>query len=316
MAKFTRKRSGFSLVELAVVLTIILIIGALSAAAVLRYLGTQQVANTEQLLRKLQTKMEARMAEVGRAADAEPIGGIGANAATLSSTVNAMAGGNTARARVIWKKIRLKQAFPVSFSEALSPFSSLPALATFQTALKNAGVTGSSAGTQPYESSICLAIALQSGAGGVSEEEVGKEAMASLTLGTTQLRYFQDAWGKPLAFCRWPANSAVINPNGAQAGNLDLQGDPDNLLAGTDWLGTTGFTSFTSSLHPLAGSRTAANASPPNAPQVYILTPVVISAGPDGVLGLDVTNFLATTPAGSTDYTDDIYGTMLGQNMH
>src|SRR5262245_13281539 len=127
-----RGREAFSLIELMIVITIIGILLALSVGAVIRFIGTQQRANTISLVRRLAGRLDSQMRLVTQQAMQEPIGLTGPNAATIQSAIMSMAsvGGvpSPERARVIWVKLRLKQAFPNNFTEALNPGGSvLPA---------------------------------------------------------------------------------------------------------------------------------------------------------------------------------------------
>src|SRR5262249_21769173 len=124
----TRGREAFSLVELMIVITIIGILMALSVGAVIRFIGTQQRANTISLVRRLAGLLDSPMRLVTHKGMQEPIGRTGPNASTIQSTIMTLAGGHGERARVIWVKLRLKQAFPNNFTEALNPGGSvLPA---------------------------------------------------------------------------------------------------------------------------------------------------------------------------------------------
>ena len=50
----TRRRAGFTLIEMLVVLAIIAILASLTAAAVIKMIGTQQIANTKSELSRLE----------------------------------------------------------------------------------------------------------------------------------------------------------------------------------------------------------------------------------------------------------------------
>jgi hypothetical protein len=76
----------------------------------------------------------------------------------------------------------------------------------------------------------------------------------------------------------------------------------------------TGYPTFVSEFNGLLGYTppmwTAAPSVPPSFPQSYILTPVIVSAGPDRQMALDPTQgLLAATPPDPA--YDNIYSTQL-----
>ena len=115
-------RQAFTLIELIVVMLIIGILMAMSAAAVGKFITVQQQSNTEMTIRKVYSKLMTQWESVIRSAREE-------NMATTIGSANAayittLAGGDGRRARVIYIKARLKQEFPISFGEATSPGAS------------------------------------------------------------------------------------------------------------------------------------------------------------------------------------------------
>src|SRR5262245_4623013 len=146
-----RQARGFTLIELLVVLSIIAVLAALSAAATARFVGVQQASNTRATLAQLQSRLDAQWAAVTRRAKEEAIPPqLRGNPDFL-----AMAGADAhadPRARVVHVKLRLRQAFPASFDEALNPYP-LPPLAPYAALLRGLGVRGSTPETRPYESS-------------------------------------------------------------------------------------------------------------------------------------------------------------------
>src|SRR5262249_47702093 len=148
-----RRRGAFTLVELLVVLSIIAILIALSAAATLRFLGVQPATDTRTQLQRLDSTLRTQWSAVADQARKEPI------PADIRPAIEAIAGGDTERTRVIWVKLRLKQAFPTSFAEALNPapLQALPAYQSFLTQLQYTAQTPPG----PFDSAACLLMALQ-----------------------------------------------------------------------------------------------------------------------------------------------------------
>jgi hypothetical protein len=88
----------------------------------------------------------------------------------------------------------------------------------------------------------------------------------------------------------------VQNPGGAQQGYND-PGDREGLLTTPSWLTSAGRTPFQTSLHALPDR--AANGRA----QSYNLAPLIVSAGPDRLLGLDPATFAPL----SGDADDNLY---------
>src|SRR5262245_51009259 len=106
-ARSTR-RGAFTLVELIVVVSIIGILAALVGAGVYSAVESQRQSNTEMTMRTVMKVLNKQTQFVVDKADKENIPG----------NVLSMAGSDPRRARLIWKKLRLKQEFPISFAEA------------------------------------------------------------------------------------------------------------------------------------------------------------------------------------------------------
>jgi prepilin-type N-terminal cleavage/methylation domain-containing protein len=115
-----RARTGYTLVELLVVLAIVGIIITLSAAAAIQILASTRASNTSTALLTLTDILNRQWGEVVRQAKTE----------TIPQGIVNMAGGDQSRARVIWIKLRLKQEFPMNFSEAIYPWGLPPSQIT------------------------------------------------------------------------------------------------------------------------------------------------------------------------------------------
>lgn len=254
------QRGAFTLVELMVVITIMAALMALTASAVLKFIGVQQASNTQSTLDRVQSQLIKAWSKVVEQAKKEPIPpGI---MALAGSDVNA-----AERAKYIYVKLRLRQAFPMNFAEALNvPYNnpelanwtlptqvpslppSLPqlqALPGYASYLASFGITpaiwANSATAPPFpdprESSICLLMALQRGVSGAgidpSDLTAGGAAGSMITPSGGSIPYLNDAWGRPILFSRAPAGSLNLNPVSA-AGNND-PGDPQGYLRTPAW---------------------------------------------------------------------------------
>jgi prepilin-type N-terminal cleavage/methylation domain-containing protein len=315
--------AGFTLIELLVVLSIIAVLVALSAAAVIRFLGTQQEANTHSFLDRTQGQlgkavsavkddaMKANMSEI--IPGSNPQTTVGQYLLTGVCNVNGipaaapLAGADTQaqrRARVIYVKLRLRQAFPMDFGEALNPFP-LPPLQGYKTYLAQYGITAKV--NQPWESAACLLMALQRGpgGGGVDAADIGAGgATKSASLGTVSIPYLADAFGQPLAFSRVPTDNPVLNPNGPQPGANDPM-DPEGLLNSTTWTDTGGPSPpATTNCRTLFSTLTQQKLAPASTPvKSYKFVPMIASSGPDKTWQTNPITFAQS--AGS----DDLFST-------
>jgi hypothetical protein len=173
------------------------------------------------------------------------------------------------------------------------PVSPVPALPSYVSYLANHGFTAAvvsaQAAPQPYESSVCLLMALQRGASGAGIDP------SQLTTGGAAgningMPYLTDAWGRPIFFTRAPAGNLYLNPINATSipnnymiawGGATYQvtcysqpgandpGDPQGYLQTGNWGTTYG---------PLFTQLTLQILAPANSS--YKLAPMVASGGP------------------------------------
>lgn len=278
------QRAAFTLIELMVVITIIAVIMSLTAGAYFKFIGSQKQSNTVLLAQKISNALKQHWQAVIDQARTE----------TIPSDVTSWAGNDPERARVLWVKLRLKQEFPISFSEVFTPSgagnsyvsaSDLPPKPSYVDALSQAGITSGTGGlTNEQQSAVLLYLILSQKRRGMNFE-VDKELSSSELVdapGTPagSLKMIVDAWGNPLAFSRWPTGSAEpVNAGQPQSGLNDAQ-DPRGTLANQSWATTSnnGYTAFITYMHALPAGSTS--------PTSYKLVPEVYSAGADKQFGV------------------------------
>jgi prepilin-type N-terminal cleavage/methylation domain-containing protein len=292
-------RRAFTMIELLVVLGIGLLVVALTAGAAVQIIAYQRGANTEATIRTLMHPLERQWKNVVDKAKTETIPSNVYAIASSPSTVF-----NDKRARVIWIKLRLKQTFPMNYSEALFPWAlpptfasagpiqyyELPANQTYVNNLNNAGITGGSlsASVWPFESSRMLLMALQ--AGDMFNPDTLPPSAVMTDTAAPPLRYFVDAWQQPFVFYRFPAGNTDVdatNPAGSAAKVRDPL-DPEGVLLDPLWnmaanyshhLGVFWFEQY---LHPIHTGLPSAGYSPAS----FYMVPVITSCGRNTRLGL------------------------------
>jgi prepilin-type N-terminal cleavage/methylation domain-containing protein len=322
-----RKRTGpaargaFTLIELLIVIALVAVLAALAAGTVVRVIDTQTRSNTQTTLTKLQSALNRQWAAYKDQFFKE-------DAARLYPGpwlyVFQMAGNDTGRARVLWVKLRLSQAFPMTFREALTgtilpaftgpsgpvAATALPPLPAYVNGLTAAGITAADTGA--CQSSACLLLALQQSpsGGGVKMEDLGVSSSIQICI-TDQIgaipgkpiNALVDGYGTPLQFSRWPTGNALVLSNDPIFGRPGLANDPTDpqgLLANTSWQTKypTAIAAFQLVFHKLP----TVNAANP-APRSYALVPLLASAGSDKLMGLDPITMAIVT----SDANDDLY---------
>jgi prepilin-type N-terminal cleavage/methylation domain-containing protein len=320
----TIRRSGFTLIEMLVVIAIIAVLAILAVGASFRVLEGQRQSNTETVMETTYSALRQAWAKVVADAKKE----------TPSSATYTLAGGTqyNDRAMVLHIKFRLMEAFPMTYAECnpstnwLYTNSYIPSgmqrnLSTYWKTLQKTAKSPSGSYAYPNsESSACLLMALSMNRGGgsaLNPDNLGSNVTDSDGDGVKEI---VDGWGTPFFFFRfptpsnWPINflqNSNPNPSAAYADPLD----PLGTLADSTWLAGSGST-FTSSVHLVSYSAT----------QTYYVIPVIVSAGTNGkytqpanpttVQGLGLK--LGTTgtmdlvnPASLDDSNDNIYSFLL-----
>ena len=286
-------RRGFTLIELLVVIAIIAILASLAAYAVFAMMGRQQTRNTESTIKTVNKLLQSRWSAVIADARKE----------SPSPTVMVLAGNDLERAQVIWVKARLAEAFPVAYKE-MNPADPTTIVNTYITApakikphFAKYRATVKSYAATPGESSACLLMALktlQADAGGGLEDQI-KFAIADTD--GDGMNELVDAWGRPLAFYRFPWNNADLqaaNPAAPGSRNFKFSDpiDTGGTLINSSWNPALFEKQFHAVRNNMPGLRLG-NAN-------YVI-PVIVSAGPDGKLDLGAD--LSVTGTGAADNT-------------
>jgi prepilin-type N-terminal cleavage/methylation domain-containing protein len=286
-------RSAFTLTELIVVIAIIAILAALGTWGVFAMIGNQQRRNTDTTVRLLDKMLQTRWAAVIAEANKEE----------PSPQVIALAGSDPQRAKVIWVKVRLVEAFPIRYAEIRpSPpggpmtlvDSYIPAnrrkpyFNKYQTELQK---VPTATGGGPGESSACLLLALQNiQASGSSIDDQIKQSIRDTD--NDGLPEFVDNWSPslPLVFERFHLQA----PNPATAGSRNAKfadpTDTEGKLLTASWYNspvvgppvTTLGRIFEAQFHVIG----LPNAPPPNVPlAAHYVIPAIGAAGKDRGMG-------------------------------
>jgi prepilin-type N-terminal cleavage/methylation domain-containing protein len=257
MAHCTRDRSGFTLVEILIVIAIILTLMAITAGAVSSLRRSAAYQSTESVINRLATTLDQQVKSVVDTVRQTPAVGTG-----KQKLIN----------RTILVRDTLFREFPQNFAEVRKDITPVDPNHPFLPPRKSAytaliGVTalpnGSPDPDQITQSAICLYMFLnQARRGMTSDAETTSQKYTALYAG---LPYYIDTWGNPIVFVREPSGSLELRDEPLYGGNTDATKrinpfDPENLLP-------------------------AANQPTPNT-NINVL-PTIISSGPDGFLGVD-----------------------------
>ncbi len=266
-------RPGFTLVELLVTFAIIAVLGALLAAGVMGWMSSQARRNTETEIRTLHNALLQHWDVVVKDAKDDK---------SVPPAVLDFAGNDPKLARVIWIKLRLMEAFPISFDEiakaSIVPKASRPApwnlipddkrrySSSYADQLKSRVAAKTVAKTQ---SAACLLLAINVNRNGVSHSVDLLRPFTRDTDGDGIIE-LADGWGEPLYFYRFPAGSDELQssrPSTMVLPKLDPL-DPNGLLFA--WNGGNSAT-FDAKFHTRRKSVSEA----------WYPIPTILSSGPD-----------------------------------
>lgn len=313
------KRRGMTLIELLVVIAIIAILGGLISAGIISWVASQAQRNTEAAMRAIHLGLMAHWNAVIEEASKEPLPppNVWPNAVNYPTDVFDWAkdsSGSTTnknvrdRARAIWIKLRLMEAFPVNFQEIVNayqptlPPNALPSkviwksplvliptnrrryMVQYQKGLTNVIAAKHQAKT---ESGACLLMALNLRRNGV---QFDADTLRPYTgdLDADLIPEFVDNFNQPLRFYRFATNHTYT---GSGVQHLSLQDfgkqqlapattnfdplDRNGLLLLANW-DTTRSAIYDQWIHARLNGNTEA----------WYAVPVIVSGGRDEVLGL------------------------------
>lgn len=225
MSTRQKRRTAFTLIELLVVMMLLGILTALVVAGTFRVIDSQRQATTEETMLQIYKTFRQHWDDVVAKAKKEP----------PSPFAYRLASGDRQRAQVLQIKLRLMEAFPVSYQEIGNPpstqsllYAPLPPvvvaslyapqpppaidflipvssnrrfIATYQRKLAAANLANNQPATQ---ASACLlmALAINRGGSAVNAETLGKSAISDTDL--DKLDEFIDSWGNPYGVFRFP----------------------------------------------------------------------------------------------------------------
>jgi type II secretory pathway pseudopilin PulG len=226
-------RAGFTLVELMIVIGIIILLVALSAAAVLRFQNTGPFMATTTTINKLKAALDMQWSAVRDKAQRDPVPGSAGNPDT----------------RLLYVNTQLGQAFPVSFTEVLFPGGGNSANQSYVNYLNSLGLNASNttpadlkAVPDAVQQAICLMMALERGpSAGLTADQLTTIGAGPLTFTvktssgtkTFTANGCVDAWGRPLMFTRNAAGSSATKliPEIRSMGADGVPGTADDIVS-------------------------------------------------------------------------------------
>jgi len=281
------KRGGFTIIELLIVVAIIAVLLGLGIGAAFKVIDAQRSATTEDLLRTVDKTLHTHWTFVVTDAKKEQ----------PSPAVLALANGDENRAKVLWIKLRLAEAFPQSYADVIGavqgqgvygsgpngPWIEPERRKYTKTYYDTIKLAKNANATPQAQSSVCLLVALSVTRGGAKLDQTHLTSSIADT-DNDGLKELIDSWGRPITFRRFPIDPVsfpdfiALNPraNAAQAGFGDPL-DPEGLLQQGDWYKSSNGTTF-------AAIFTPPHAFPAGNPQPYWV-PFVSSDGRDETPG-------------------------------
>ncbi len=224
------RRAGFTLIEMLVVISIIVVIIGVGIGATMRFRDAATNAAGDNQLKQMQIALNDQYQAV-------------VNDCHKNKTPEAVlvySGGNKDRAQAIHTAAMLRAHFPETFAEATTSFSigtqayNNPPRGAFKQ------VAGSSGLSLDEQAAVLLYLVLSEQAVGLGNSEVRSAESNVKDSAGKEFKVFVDPRGTPVRYYRW-AQSAQLDatPYGhaSPAGSLDPL-DPRKLVAGTPYAST------------------------------------------------------------------------------
>ena len=201
-------RQAFTLIELILVIAIIGVLAALSAGAIFRVMAAQALRRSETTVSKVQSALDLQwQAVIDNVKDELHANGV-------PPAVLGLAGGNTDRARILYLKLRIKQEFPMNFTEVVTgiPVFGQPYQPPQKSAFLTA-ISGASAGSPQDESAALLFLSLSQSRRGqnFTPDDVGANAIQSRYFGNVSLRVFVDSSGSSITLERYTNDATLLS---------------------------------------------------------------------------------------------------------
>jgi prepilin-type N-terminal cleavage/methylation domain-containing protein len=304
------RRRAFTLTEILVVIAIIAILAALASWAVFAMVGNQKANNTTATIKVVNKVLQSHWQYVIEEAKKDE--NISPAVIALANNGNAGLDPNGVRAKVLWIKFRLMEAFPQSYTDitspipySIDPFTNQPYIpvgqqryiAAYQKSIPSPIPASHNAAT---ESAACLLMALSINRGGIvlTQDQLGFAVADTDNDGVKEL---VDAWSPrsplvPMKFTRFDTSALVQATNPAAAGAKNKAfadpNDPDGTLLNNAWYNSAtaygGATNARTYFENLGGGNYTIALTPPSPNAVgaanYVI-PSIWSAGKDGIFG-------------------------------
>lgn len=202
-------RTGFTLVEILVVLAIIALLLSLTTAAVQRVRVTQMVRTSENVVSKIQMGLDNQVTVIADNVRRESQNGGSADFNNLKPFCD----NDPDRTAAVLLYCRLRQNFPQTQAELAAPSFTVGAV-TFTRPLAFTAIAGVT-GTPQQVSAAALYAALsgQTQGGKTFEaDEALSGAQIDIPLGAVSARVFKDGWGNPIPFVRFFQSAELDAP--------------------------------------------------------------------------------------------------------